>query len=244
LLAAFLLLAFVQTGDYEKGVVLFEKGDAAGAVLFLARAAEANPRDARAWKALGVAWAAQSAYAQAEPAFRRACDLDPKLEDACYYEARALYALDRYQPSLEVLQQLDTKPAKVRLAIAEDLEALGRASEAETEFKAATALGRGAEPQSGIAYGRFLVRQGRFSEAVAPLEAVLQRFPNSAEAYIHLGRALLEQGKLSEAIARLERAVALDATSVQAHLLLANAYVRAGRSNDAQPHFEAARRGQ
>jgi Tfp pilus assembly protein PilF len=55
---------------------------------------------------------------------------------------------------------------------------------------------------------------------------------------------LLEQGKLSEAIARLERAVALDATSVQAHLLLANAYVRAGRSNDAQPHFEAARRGQ
>jgi tetratricopeptide (TPR) repeat protein len=239
--------ALAQTSDYDRGVALFQKGDYAAAIPFLTRAAEAHSQNAQAWKALGAAHAAGGQYHQAEPAFRKACQLDAKLPDACYYEGRALYALDRYQPSLEVLERVaQSEPGswKVRLGIAQALEALGRAGAAEKEFQQALSLARQSDPQPGVAWGRFLVRQGRFDEAIAPLEEVLKRFPSSAEAHVQLGRALLEQVKLAEAIPHLERAVAIDPRSAQGHLLLANAYVRAGRAAEAQPHFEAAARNE
>ena len=131
---------------------------------------------------------------------------------------------------------------KIHLGMAQALEALARAQEAEQEFKKTLALARDSDSQPGVAYGLFLVRQGRFEEAVAPLQEVLQRFPESADAHTHLGRALLERGQIEASTAHLERAVAMQPASAQAHLLLAKAYVRAGRVMEAQPHFEAAAR--
>jgi Flp pilus assembly protein TadD len=232
--------AFAQPGDYEQGLALFQKGDPAGAVPFLARAAEAHPRDAQKWKALGVAYAAQKEYALAEPPFRRSCELDPKLEDACYFHARALYALDRFDASLHALEHADAAKWKVRLAMAQALEAMGNPDRAGKEFREAVTLCHGADPGPGVAYGLFLVRQGRAGEAIAALEDVLQRYPSSAETHTYLGRALLEGGKAGEAIPHLERAVALAPNSAQAHLLLAKAYTQAGRAAEAQTHFEMA----
>jgi tetratricopeptide (TPR) repeat protein len=229
--------------DYKQGVELFQKGQLDASIPFLLRAANTNPRDARAWKALGVVYAAQGAYDLAKEPFQRACDLDPKLEDACYYCGRTLYALNLFEPSLAVLTRTaagDSKSWKIHLGIAQALEALQRPREAEKEFKESLSQSRNTDPKPGVAYGLFLVRQGRFEEAVAPLEETLKRFPESAEAHIHLGRALMERDKLSEAILHFERAVAIDPTSAQAHLLLAKAYVRTGRIAESQPHFEAA----
>lgn len=247
LCAALLAAAgLAQISDYDRGVALFKNGEYAAAVPFLTRATEVRPNDAQAWKALGVAYAAQFLYRQAEPAFRRACELNPRLEDACYYDGRALYALDRFAPSLEVLEAAAGRQPnswRVRLGIAQALEALGRAEEAEKAFKKALSMCRDSDPGPGVALGLFLVRQGRFGEATVPLQEVLKRFPNSADAHIHLGRALLEAGNVADAVPHLERAVALAPDSAQAHLLLAKAYVRAGRAAEAQPHFEAAARG-
>ncbi|PYT13085.1 MAG: hypothetical protein DMG59_21530 [Acidobacteria bacterium] len=237
--------AFGQTSDYERGVALFEKGQLDAAIPPLMRSTEAHPQDSRSWKALGVVYAAKGWYELAEPPLRRACDLDPKLEDACYYEARALYALNRFELSLEALVRAALaapKRWKIHLGMAQALEALARAQEAEQEFKKTLALARDSDSQPGVAYGLFLVRQGRFEEAVAPLQEVLQRFPESADAHTHLGRALLERGQIEASTAHLERAVAMQPASAQAHLLLAKAYVRAGRVMEAQPHFEAAAR--
>ncbi len=246
LCAALLAAAgFAQISDYDRGVALFQKGEYAAAIPFLTRATQARPEDAQAWKALGVAYAAQSLYREAEPAFHRACDLNPKLEDACYYYGRALYALDRYAPSLEVLEAAANRQPnawRIRLGIAQALEAVGRSDEAEKSFRKAVALCRDSDPGPGVALGLFLVRQGRFREATSPLEEVLKRFPNSADAHIHLGRALLEAENFAGAIPHLERAVALSPASAQAHLLLAKAYLRDGRAAEAQPHFEAAAR--
>jgi len=119
-------------------------------------------------------------------------------------------------------------------------KALGKASEAEREFRGVMVLARNADAQPGVALGLFLVRQGRFEEAIAQFDEVLKRFPSSSDAHLHLGRALLELGRLESAIPHLERAVALDAGSPQAHLLLAKAYVRSGRPAEAQPHFDVA----
>jgi Flp pilus assembly protein TadD len=239
--------ASAQSSDYEQGVALFKRGQAAAAVPPLTRAAEAHPLQAQMWKALGVAYAAQGLYHEAEPPLRRACELDPKLPDACYFQGRALYALDRYEASLQVLERATNREPqswKPRLGMAQSLEALGKTEEAGKQFRQSLALCRNSDPQPGIAFARFLLRQGRAEEAVAPLEEVLRRFPASGDAHLHLGRALLEKGDIAAAIAHLERAVSLEPASAQAHLLLAKAYVRAGRAAEAEPHFEAAVRYQ
>ena len=220
----------------------FERGDLAGAVPFLQRASQARPQDARVWKALGVAYAAQKMYREAERPLARSCELDRTLEDACYFYARALYALDRFESSIQALQRANGNSWKVQLGMAQALEALGRADEAEREFRRSRETARGIDPSSGVGLGLFLVRQGRAAEAIPVLDDVLKRFPNSAEAQTHLGRALLESGRAEESIPHLERAVALAPSSAQAHLLLAKAYVRQGRAETAQPHFDAAAR--
>jgi Flp pilus assembly protein TadD len=243
LFCAALAIAFGQISDYQQGVSLIDKGQFADAVPLLTRATQSRPRDAQAWKALGVAYAAQQLYSDAEPVFRRACELNPQLSDACYYHGRALYALDRYEASLralELAQRADATSWKVHLGVAQALEALGRPDEAEKKFRQALSLCRNSDPQPGIAYAHFLLRQGRVTDAIVALEEILKRFPTSAEANTHFGRALLEQGNVAGAIQRLERAVAADPASAQAHLLLAKAYVRVGRTAEAQPHFDAA----
>jgi len=237
--------AFGQSSDYDRGVARFNAGDFSGAVPLLTRATEARPQDARAWKAMGAAYAALGFYGRAEPAFRRACELNRNLPDACYFQARALYALNRFDRSLEVLQRVlaaEPDSCKVHIGIAEALDGLGKSVEAEKEFRAGMSLCKNSDPAAGTGFGQFLIRQGRFPEAIGQLREVVQRFPDAAEAHIQLGRALLDTGETAEATIHLERAVALSPASGQAHLLLAKAYVRAGRPGDAQAHFELARK--
>jgi tetratricopeptide (TPR) repeat protein len=234
-----------QTADYDQGIELFQERQFAAAAVAFERAARAHPNDAQTWKALGVAYAEQEKYGDAEEPFRRACWIDPRLEDACYFYSRSLYVLDRYRQSLDVLKEaLSHEPDswKYYLGMARAQEALGDATEAEASFRRALVLSRRADPRPGVSLGLFLERCGRFDEAIPPLEEVLTRFPDSADAHIYLGRALLEQNKTAQAIPHLESGVALAPESPQAHLLLAKAYVRAGRGTEAQPHFEAAAR--
>lgn len=182
-------------------------------------------------------------YGLAEPAFAHACDLEPKLPDACYYQGRALYALDRFEASIRVLERAERfHPGswKIRLGIAQAQEALGEAVDAEKTFRATLTLVRARDPQPGVALGLFLVRQGRSEEAIGHLVEVLKTFPSCAEAHLQLGRALLEQDKIAQALPHLEQAAKAQSASAQAHTLLAKAYMRLGRSSDAQPHFEAA----
>lgn len=237
-------LAAPQSSDYERGVALIEKGASAAAIAPLESATRSTPGDARTWKALGVAYAAGSEYAKAEPAFAQACRIAPQLADACYYHARALYALNRFDTSLAVLVRADQKQWKVMLARAQALEALGRVTEAAPAYRSALAAGRllDAGPAAGL--GLFLIRQGRKDEALPLLQDAVQRFPKSPEAHTLLGRVLLEQGNTKEATPYLESAVALAPASAQAHLLLAKAYTRLDRTAEAQTHFEAAAKAQ
>jgi Tfp pilus assembly protein PilF len=180
-------------------------------LLLAAQHAEAA-KSAAEWKALGVQWAREANYLEAEEPFRRACELDPKLPDACFFWARVLYALDRFEPSLAALQKLPPDTRTV-LAMAQAEEALGRARAAEAHFKQA------GDP---VKYGLFLFRQGRLKEA----ETVLKQDPRTAEAWWHLGRVRYQLGKLGEARAALERTLALDPQQEPARLLLAKIKAR------------------
>jgi protein O-GlcNAc transferase len=253
--AALLLLLLWQAAApsdqlYEQGVALFQQGRLEEALPPLREAVRLDP-SARNWRALGVVYAARQDFREAEPAFQEACRLAPHDELNCYYLGRSLYALDRHEASLDALKKaLPVHPRRWRteLAIAQALEALGRAKEAEEQFRKAIRLAP-PKPVSpdfdnpSVDYGIFLYRQGRLDEALASFAEGVRRAPDSAKARYQYGRALLQAGKLEEAVEQLQAAVAREAENHEAHLALSRAYFRLGRIEEGERHSRLAAPG-
>lgn len=230
----FWFILAVQASTLEQGLALLAQGRANDALPSLTKATEGASANAVAWKALGVAHASLGHYEQAEPAFAQACRLAPKLADACYFEGRALYALNRFEASIAALEKAEDG-AKTRLGIGQALEALGRFDEAERAMRAAIDH----TPAASVALGLLLLRTGRAAQAETILTQTALKFPDAADARLQLARALMERSAFDLAIPHLESALKLS-PNAQAHLLLAKAYTRTGRPQDAMPHFEAA----
>ncbi len=200
----------------------------------------AAPRAALDWKSAGVRAAQQGDYETAAQAFAEACRLDPRLPDACYFQGRALYYLNRFEEALPPLKAslgVDKDAARAHTAIAQALEALGRASEAEHSFRQALRSGR--SPDTRVRYAVFLFRQGRTEEALKPLQDALQRDPAHFDANLEAGRVLLQLGRLDDAVRHLDRALQSRPGASQAHLLAARALQRAGKHAEAEKHLRA-----
>ena len=250
-------LVLLQAGggadvSYQTGVDLIRAGRLAEAVHHLRKAVEQSPKNAQAWKALGVAYAAQSDFALAADPFRTACELDPRLEDACYYYGRNAYALNRFELSLEALRRAlrtDRRPARVHVGLGQALEALGRAPEAEREFRKAIDLNDRApreqriraEEDPRVHYGIFLFRQGRLDDALKVQTAAVEQHPGAPKPMFELARVHVQLGNLDKAVPLLEKVVAAEPRNAAAHLLLGNTYARLDRPADAQKHLELGR---
>ncbi len=214
--------------EYRAGVELFRKGRLAEAIPRLRQAVRLEPAQADYQKALGVAYGAVGDYASAEEPLGTACRLNAAEEDACFYWARALYALDRFESSLAALEKaapVDRRPYRVHLAMAQALDGLGRAEQAEKQFRIAHAGLAVAQPaleeDPRLGYGVFLFRQGRAAEALPLLEAAAGAHPRSARARFEHARALVAESRLERAVAELKQALALDPGHEPARLLLA-----------------------
>ena len=245
------VLAFASAAElFQQGTVLFQNGHYKTAAERFAQAAEAAPKDARMWKALGVAYAAMSDYELADAPLERACKLDPSLDDACYYYGRNLYALNRFAPALSVLRKAlrnDRAPWRVHLGVAQASEALGEAGQAETEFRTSVRLyeGLGAQDRGRpdfdprLHYAVFLFRQGRLAEALPVAQTVVKQWPQFARGHFEVGRILHHQGELARAAEELERAVQ-GGFGAPAHLLLGRVYMRLGRTAEAEQQLKMA----
>jgi superkiller protein 3 len=228
--------------QFERGSRLFDQRRLTEAAAAFSEAVRLDPDFAAAWKGLGAAYAAQGNYRDAVEPFRKACSLNPRLEDACYYLARALYSLNQFEAALQAFEHaltVDRHLWRVHNGIALCFEAMGRAEDAEAHFREAARQDRGdsrpdADPR--IDFGAFLFRQGRVEEAVAILRQVVPGRP-SARANFELGRALVHLGALDEARIHLEQAVKQDPGHAAAHLLLGKVYFRLGRIEEAERHI-------
>ncbi|MBI5086539.1 MAG: tetratricopeptide repeat protein [Acidobacteria bacterium] len=224
----FLLLAPPEAQEaYQRGTSLIAQGRAGEALPHFQRAAGLDPANAQYWKALGVTFASMELLRDSVEPFSNACKLAPELEDACYYLGRSLYATDRYREALAPLAtalRVDRVKGRAETALAQCREALGEDRAAEAGFRAALGRKDGAQQQSSIGYGRFLIRQGRAQEAARLLEGA--QIPESAESRYVLGLAYSQSSRILEAVAALERAVALQPGHQAAGLLLAKLRVR------------------
>jgi len=226
---------------YREGLRFFSERKPEAAIASLRQSLALQPGNAPAWKALGVVYASRGDYESAEPAFRNACERQPKLEEACLYHGRSLYLLDRFAEAIEALRRANTVQvgAEAHRLLALSLEAMGRFAEAEPEFGAAIRLANATAPEEdpGIDYGVFLYRQGRAPQALEPLAAALRRHPNSARGHLEIGCVLMSLERLEEAADHLQRALALRDTA-RGHLLLGKTYLRLGRNAEAELHLK------
>lgn len=204
------MMALVAAGLYEDGLRLIAQGRWVEARQVLQRAVEGEPRQARAWKALGVAAGQTGDIVGAEEAFQKGCEIEPRLEDVCYYHARSLYTLNRFEGAIrafEGLRKTEARKGRLLTALGQAYEANGQAGQAEEAFQ--QALQQGDYPgEARLRYGVFLFRAGRLDEAEKLVREAVKRSEGSPEAEAELGRILYQQGKLSEAIAWLERGAA------------------------------------
>lgn len=150
-------------------------------------------------------------------------------------------------------QRGDVKAAHTLLATA--YQRLGRQAEAADELRVAATLPENVlwnDPYLGVALGLRvgrdadieragdLLRQGRKPEAVALLERVTARYPDSARAWWKLGAAYIESGKPADAERALRTAVRVAPDMVEAHNELGRAMFEQGDYAEAERHFRAA----
>jgi len=237
-------------GAFYLGLALFRAGRSAAARPLLERAVSLSPANARAWKTLGLLKTSDGDLDGALPALGKACELAENDEEACYFLARNLHVLGRYESAraaFEKAERAAPKPmlAKVHRAIALNFVALFLPAEAERHFVKAIQLagpaGNGEDPR--VDYGAFLFRQGRTEEALRPLEQAARDAPTSARANMEWGRVLLHLNKLNEAATCLEKAVALEPGNSNAHLLLGQAYLRLGKTSQGEREMRLGQEG-
>jgi len=151
-LLAFLAFAFSQS-FIRQAENAFRAKDWPTAERLFQQAVHSAPEKASPYKWLGMTYAAQEKYVLAEPPFRRACELDPKEPEACYYWGRTLFSISRFEEALQAYK-LDRKPwrGKTLLGMALAHEALNHDGEADRIYREAIDAG---EQQASLDYRKF-----------------------------------------------------------------------------------------
>ncbi|MBI3564608.1 MAG: tetratricopeptide repeat protein [Elusimicrobia bacterium] len=204
-------------------------------VALWSQAAAAAPEDARFHANLGIAAAERGDRATAESELTLACRLDPASPALADGWAAYLAGRGRWEEAAAAYRS----PAGRARAFAR----LGRAADAEREYRAALAAAPGdADARHGL--GVLLLERGRLDEARTEFEAVLRADPARAEARVDLGLVLSRAGRRREAEEQFRRALydADAATKALAHHDWGNALSDEGRLAAALPHYREAAR--
>ena len=85
--------------------VLAQLGDTSAAILGLAQLAQAYPENAAAWFNLGFMLEENERSKEAEPAFRRAIEIEPKMDRAWYGLALVLIQERRFDEAVQALKK-------------------------------------------------------------------------------------------------------------------------------------------
>ncbi len=169
--AALLVLFACPAADsaLERGLEAFRRRDFTAAEREFQQLVREQPSSARAHKLLGMTYVASERYEFAEEPLRRACALDPREENACYYLGRAYFTLGRLEQSRQAYEEAlrqGVDKRRVLLGMALTLEAMARPEQAERFYKDAIRAG---EARALVDYGLFLFKQDRGAESLEVL---------------------------------------------------------------------------
>jgi tetratricopeptide (TPR) repeat protein len=224
------------------GLIALQRGDAAGALARIGRAAALNPRNAAYHMNLGRARQAAGQLEDARASFRRAAEFAPNESAVWHYLGLASRAagdlsgaIDAYQRAAQISPQDIAALNNLAAALLEQ----GRADDARPVIARALAL----DANNALALGnegQSLLLLNRPDEAIAPLRRAAALMPDNALALSNLGMALQEARQAGEAVTVLQRAVEMAPDSPIVRVAYGNALKKAERYDDALAQFERA----
>ena len=184
-------------------VILAVKGDNAGALSAVTKAAALAPKNFDAQFALGRALFGSGNPAGAATAFRAAVSLRPKDTRARFFLATALETSGDYDKALAEYRELLTinpQSAEGHLGLGVLLVKLGgeKMNEGVEELARALSL-NGDLYEARITMGRALIQMGRASEAIEHLRRAVELAPRNPEPHYQLALAYRRLGKIAEA---------------------------------------------
>jgi tetratricopeptide (TPR) repeat protein len=196
-------------------------GRASEAARAFAEAGKVRPSAEAAYQE-GMAWREAGDALQAQLAFSRARQLDPRNAEVSYQLGMVCLETGQFaQAEGELRDALTLRPddGATLVALGKVEIARQRLPEAVEYLRRAVAL----EPRESAGHlelGRALMGMGRLPEATRELEQAAKLAPESAEAQTTLGMAYHAGGRRSQARAALKKAVALNPRDAEAQQLL------------------------
>jgi Flp pilus assembly protein TadD len=160
---------------------------------------------------LGILFAEQGEYENAEKAYRTALRLDPSFYPALVNLADLYRVQQRDEEGEAALRQalsLASDDANVHHSLGLLLVRVGKTKEAIASFERATTLGP-EDPRHGYVYGIALNSIGEPTKAIAVLEKVHHRNPTDRQSLFTLVSIHREQGNQQLAVNFAEKLVAL-----------------------------------
>jgi tetratricopeptide (TPR) repeat protein len=176
-----------------------------------------------------------------------AITVDPATEEAQFYLGLLYYNQNDFKLAISPLQRAQTLSPKSPMPVfylAMTHEAVGDATQALDLYQQAESLSSEKSPQSALillAYGRFLLTQGRTQEGIEKVRRAIQIDPESREAHFELAKELDQEEDFKNAAVEAELALTLPelgTSDAQIHFLLSRVYRDLKQPDLAKAHLE------
>jgi tetratricopeptide (TPR) repeat protein len=213
----------VQPGNFDAlhlcGVLLHQRGQAAEALKFIARALKTNSRSAAAHSNYGIVLAVLDRHEEALRSYERAVALKPDYAEALNNRGNTLRALKRNEDALVSFERAIAARPNYAEAInnrGNALVELGRCDEALASYE--RALERQPDyADAMINRGKCLILLKRSDEALASFDRALKYQPHNAAALKERGHLLRDRKQPAEALANLDQSLALAPDNAETH---------------------------
>lgn len=164
--------------------------------------------------------------------------LEPRLALAALYARRSEHALALEQ--LDAVRSIDGETVEVQLEVAQNLAAMRRYDDAESELRRAERLSPDrweVHQQLGILH----FKRGLYEDADEELRRAIELDPAQAASYFYRGEALNQMARVDDALEMLERAVQLDPQNARAYFAMGILYDRKHLRAEAAAMYRKAR---
>jgi Tfp pilus assembly protein PilF len=178
---------------FAYAILLTNSNAPAAAVIRLEESLQLFPLSPRLWFALGFANFKLDKDEEAEPALKRAIDLDPEFAPALAYLGLIRAKRGQYVEAISLYERAlgaDPKLAVVHYLIADAMlkQVDADAGRIETHLRRSAELDPTFTP-ARLSLGKLFMRSQRWTQAASELEQVIKLDPSVPEAYYQLGRA-------------------------------------------------------
>ncbi len=224
----------------DLGQLMLVQGQPRVGIQVLELASEIEPDAAHIRNNLGVAYREVGRTADAYRELRVALSLAPGRASTYQNISRLYLADDNVDGAIDALEKaskLDPGNVRYRLELSSLLEKLGQLDRAESILKWVE-HNAGDDLRARLAYGDFLLRNERYTEAVAAYRRAEESRPLSAGVLTSLSRCFYEMEDLDAAIAAMRRSIELQPRNPKLKYDMALLLSKSGRKEEAISYLD------